>query len=273
MPRPRLTRVNQAVPQTVGPLGRALAAAFTEGDFLSDGLAHSVSSDTAQQDKWTAARLEYKTAQAILELEAWVAIPADAPFPDDEVFPGAVMLLAPPGVEAGDGNAKNAWYAAYKEATPAETQKIYDQLLTELADLENAAVPGGAKATYHIDFIGTPPVARKQGLASALLRHVLDRADRDKVIATLVTQTAGNEAYYTRFGFKTQLQRQLTVNGETGTIWYMVYTPGTQPSYPKDEEEEEDDDDAEAQAFVARTGTVGHDHGHDHDHSHGGGCC
>lgn len=81
------------------------------------------------------------------------------------------------------------------------------------------------------------------------------------------------EAYYSRFGFKTVAQRSLTVNGESGTMWYMVYKPGSQPSYEKDEEEDEDEDDAEAQAFVARTGTVGHDHGHDHDHSHGGGCC
>ncbi|WOO79867.1 uncharacterized protein LOC62_02G003381 [Vanrija pseudolonga] len=272
MPRPRITRVNQAVRQTVEPIGRALAQAFNDGDFLSTGLAKSVSPDVGTQEKWTAARLENKTAQAILELEAWVAIPADAPFPDDPVFPGAVMLLAPPGVEASAvPHPKNSWYTAYKEVTPAETTRIYDQLLTELADLEDSAVPGGAKDTYHIDFIGTPPAARKQGLASALLRHVLDRADRDKIIATLVTQTASNEAYYTRFGFQTVAQRSLTVNGESGTIWYMVYKPGSQPEYEKDEEEEEDD--AEAQAFVARTGTVGHDHGHDHDHSHGGGCC
>lgn len=132
MPRPRITRVNQAVPQTVEPIGKALAEAFNEGDFLSTGLAKSVSPDVGVQQKWTAARLENKTAQAILELEAWVAIPADAPFPDDPVFPGAVMLLAPPGVEASSvPHPKNSWYTAYKGATPAETTRIYDQVRWE----------------------------------------------------------------------------------------------------------------------------------------------
>jgi GNAT superfamily N-acetyltransferase len=54
---------------------------------------------------------------------------------------------------------------------------------------------------WHLPLIGVDPAAQGRGIGSVLLRHVLDRCDRDGTPAYLEATSARNAALYARHGF------------------------------------------------------------------------
>jgi ribosomal protein S18 acetylase RimI-like enzyme len=75
---------------------------------------------------------------------------------------------------------------------------------------------------WYLPFVGVDPTAQGRGLGSALLRHGLARADRDRLPAYLEASSPGNRALYERHGF--------VVTGEIRTatsppLWPMWRQP------------------------------------------------
>jgi ribosomal protein S18 acetylase RimI-like enzyme len=75
---------------------------------------------------------------------------------------------------------------------------------------------------WYLAVLGTEPRHQGEGLATALLRQVLDDCDRDEVPAYLETGTERNVAFYTRHGFKVSEELRLP-NGPP--IWLMWRDP------------------------------------------------
>ena len=75
---------------------------------------------------------------------------------------------------------------------------------------------------WYLAVLGTEPDRQGEGLATALLRQVLDDCDRDEVPAYLETGTERNVAFYTRHGFKVSEELRLP---KGPPIWLMWREP------------------------------------------------
>ena len=84
-------------------------------------------------------------------------------------------------VEPGAGPGERERLEAYEEAA-------------------NAMMPQGA--SWYLGVLATDPDRRRQGLASAAIAPVLERADRDHLAAYLETGAPENFAFYARAGFE-----------------------------------------------------------------------
>jgi GNAT superfamily N-acetyltransferase len=80
-------------------------------------------------------------------------------------------------------------------AGPGERERL--EAYEEAAD---AMMPQGA--CWYLGVLATDPDRRRQGLASAAIAPVLERADRDHLAAYLETGAAENLAFYARAGFE-----------------------------------------------------------------------
>lgn len=72
---------------------------------------------------------------------------------------------------------------------------------------------------YYLDNLGVLPSAQGQGLASKLLRPILQLADAQKVICYTDTVTQSNVALYEHFGF--QLMEACPVTDTGVTVWAL----------------------------------------------------
>jgi len=64
-----------------------------------------------------------------------------------------------------------------------------------------------------LDVLGVDPAHQRGGVGAALVRPVLERADRDGVPCYVVTHNAANVPYYEQFGFRVTEERRLGVGG------------------------------------------------------------
>jgi ribosomal protein S18 acetylase RimI-like enzyme len=72
---------------------------------------------------------------------------------------------------------------------------------------------------YYLDNLGVLPAAQGKGLASRLIRPILEMADSQKVIAYTDTVTQANVALYEHFGF--QCVETCPVPGTGITVWAL----------------------------------------------------
>ncbi len=72
---------------------------------------------------------------------------------------------------------------------------------------------------WYLAVLGTDPSRQGEGLATALLRKVLDDCDRDEVPAYLETGTERNVAFYTRHGFKVTEELHLPKGPPVWLMW------------------------------------------------------
>ena len=75
---------------------------------------------------------------------------------------------------------------------------------------------------YYLAVLGTDPLFRRIGAASAALQPVLERCDEEGLPAYLETQREENLAFYARQGF--ELQRMLDIRG-VPPLWTMLRNP------------------------------------------------
>ena len=75
---------------------------------------------------------------------------------------------------------------------------------------------------WYLAVLGTDPDRQGEGLASSLLRTVLEECDRDEVPAYLETGKERNVGFYTRHGFKVTEELQLP---KGPPIWFMWREP------------------------------------------------
>lgn len=72
---------------------------------------------------------------------------------------------------------------------------------------------------YYVFSLGTRSEHRKQGIGSALLNQVLERADREHVLTYLENSNRANIPFYERHGFEIRNCIDLDANGTC--LWFM----------------------------------------------------
>ena len=123
-----------------------------------------------------------------------------------------VAMWDPPGVgdDMGPGYAEGVW-ASYRAIAG-------EQAWGRLASYNDAvaeAVPD--EPHWYLGVLATKPERRKEGLATALLRPILDEADRLGIACCLETSTADNRGFYERRGF--EQAGEIILRGGPDTWW------------------------------------------------------
>lgn len=81
----------------------------------------------------------------------------------------------------------------------------------------------GAQPCWYLAVLGTAPDARGRGVGRALLEHVLERCDADRLPAWLETTEEVNTLIYERFGFLTTVR--IHGGGGLPDFWMMRREP------------------------------------------------
>jgi ribosomal protein S18 acetylase RimI-like enzyme len=125
---------------------------------------------------------------------------------------GGVALWLPPGVEADE-----------EVITALATEAIAQDDREEIfAVMGQTAAFHPAEPHWYLPVIGVDITRRGRAYGSALLRHGLDRCDRDGVPAYLEASTSRSKALYERHGFE---EVGVIQGGTSPPMWPMVRPP------------------------------------------------
>lgn len=108
-----------------------------------------------------------------------------------EGFSGVALWLSP-GVTPDEASLINVIEETIRGATKDAMFSMFEQM--------DAFHP--REAHWHLPLIGVDPAQRGKGIGAALLRHVLNACDRDKIAAYLEATSWQNVRLYERNGFK-----------------------------------------------------------------------
>lgn len=125
----------------------------------------------------------------------WLPVPAEAHDPDDD---GAQQLRA---------------------AVDPDNERV------ELIGRLTADIHPAGRAHEYLWMIGVQPGRQGEGLGTALIRHVLDRCDREDLPAYLEASSARSRALYERLGFEPARAPLALPDGPT--MWPMWREPRT----------------------------------------------
>lgn len=106
----------------------------------------------------------------------------------------AAALWVPPGFAAIADDEADAFAAALEEICGPDAERV----LTVSALLEEHHPHEPA---WYLNFLGVEPASQGRGIGSALLRHVLDTADRCAAAACLDATSPRNRRLYEAHGF------------------------------------------------------------------------
>jgi GNAT superfamily N-acetyltransferase len=130
-------------------------------------------------------------------LPAFFGIITEATLPGDELYTaddavGGAVWLPPGGQPSEDDMARLA--PKLERATEEYADTLFDMLA--LMDEKHPREPH-----YYLFLLGTRPEWQSRGIGSALMKVVLDRADREETPAYLEATSEGNKRLYLRHGF------------------------------------------------------------------------
>jgi ribosomal protein S18 acetylase RimI-like enzyme len=100
---------------------------------------------------------------------------------------------------------------------------LLPRLLRTMRAMSRIEIAHPAEPHFYLSVLGTAPERRRAGIASALIRPVLDRCDAERFPAYLETATERNVAFYARHGF--EVQRRLELPGGAPTLWLLWRDP------------------------------------------------
>ena len=123
-----------------------------------------------------------------------------------------VALWLPPGV----GPDEEAMGALASEAVPADEQD------EAFAFMDQQGEYHPAEAHWYLPLIGVDGAKQGRGYGSVLLRHALERCDRDGLLAHLEATSPRNKALYERHGFEAVGVIQA---GNSPPMWPMQRKP------------------------------------------------
>ena len=106
----------------------------------------------------------------------------------------AAALWSPPGVDAVGEDEGEEFGAALDEICGPDAGRM-----GEISTLLGEHHPH--EPVWYLNFLGVEPAGQGRGVGSALLEHVLVRADRDGATAYLDATSTRNRALYERHGF------------------------------------------------------------------------
>ncbi|MGH9273925.1 MAG: GNAT family N-acetyltransferase [Acidimicrobiales bacterium] len=127
---------------------------------------------------------------------------------------GGVALWLPPGVEADE----EAMGAVALEAVPEEAQEEVFGVMGQMGGFHPD------EPHWYLPLIGVDITKRGRRYGSALLRHALERSDRDGVPAYLEASSPLNKPLYERHGFE---EIGVIQAGSSPPLWPMVRKPQT----------------------------------------------
>jgi ribosomal protein S18 acetylase RimI-like enzyme len=125
---------------------------------------------------------------------------------------GGVAMWLPPGV-ASDEKTVGALAA---EAVPAGEQDEVFAFLDQMGEFHPT------EQHWYLPLIGVDAASQRRGYGSALLRHALERCDRDQLPAYLEATTPRNKALYERHGFE---ELGVIQAGGSPPMWPMQREP------------------------------------------------
>jgi ribosomal protein S18 acetylase RimI-like enzyme len=124
---------------------------------------------------------------------------------------GAALWL-PPGVAPDENRLLEVIRQTVRPREQADVLSLMEQM-----DAHHPREPH-----WHLPMIGVDPSRQGQGRGSALLRHALERCDRESALAYLESSSPANIPLYERFGFELIGTIQ---SGSSPQLWPMVRVP------------------------------------------------
>ena len=124
---------------------------------------------------------------------------------------GGVALWLPPGVEADE----ETMGAIAAEAVPAADQDEVFAFMGQMGEFHPT------EPHWYLPLIGVDVTKQGRGYGSALLRHALERCDRDRLPAYLEATSPLNKALYERHGFE---ELGVIQAGGSPPMWPMLRT-------------------------------------------------
>lgn len=125
---------------------------------------------------------------------------------------GGVAMWLPPGVGSDDETIG----AILAEAVPTDAQ---EEALAFFGQMEEFHP---TDRHWYLPLIGVDVTKHGRGFGSALLRHALERCDRDRVPAYLEATSHPNRALYARHGFE---EMGVIQAGGSPPMWPMLRNP------------------------------------------------
>lgn len=125
---------------------------------------------------------------------------------------GGVALWLPPGAEPDE----EALGALAAEAVPASDQEEVFDFMGQLGNFHPT------EPHWFLPFIGVDLTKQGRGYGSALLRHALERCDRDQLPAYLDATSPRNKQLYERHGFE---EVGVIQAGNSPPMWAMLRNP------------------------------------------------
>jgi ribosomal protein S18 acetylase RimI-like enzyme len=126
---------------------------------------------------------------------------------------GGVALWLPPGVEADE----EEMGAVAMEAVPEEDQEKVFSVMGQMGGFHPD------EPHWYLPLIGVDITKRGRQYGSALLRHALERSDRDGVPAYLEASSSLSKPLYERHGFE---EIGIIQGADSPPMWPMVRKPG-----------------------------------------------
>jgi GNAT superfamily N-acetyltransferase len=125
---------------------------------------------------------------------------------------GGVALWLPPGVAPDEETMR----AIMDEVIPADLQDDFSGFMGRVDEFHPT------ESHWYLPLIGVDVTKQGLGYGSALLRHALERCDRDQLPAYLEASSPKNRQLYARHGFE---ELGVIQEGSSPPMWPMQRTP------------------------------------------------
>lgn len=124
----------------------------------------------------------------------------------------AVSMWLPPGVSSDGETMERLMTAAAPEVVRRDFGPFFEQM--------DATHP--AFDHWYLPLIGVDPIAQGRGLGTMLLRHALERCDREGLPAYLEATSPRSRDLYLRHGFEV---KRVIQHGGSAPMWAMLRQP------------------------------------------------
>ncbi|MBW7863542.1 MAG: GNAT family N-acetyltransferase [Candidatus Hydrogenedens sp.] len=139
---------------------------------------------------------------------------------------GGVAMWVPPHCPKGPGIWRFIRAGMLMEPFNCGLETMHRRILMKL-DIERRHHGEMREPHWFLEIIGVDPAHQRRGCGKALLRHVLDQADRDGIPAYVITHDPEDVVYYQQNGFRL-LTDKTAMRGAPPT--YSLLRPATPPS-------------------------------------------